>query len=104
MSTWFVNAVRSCLKSGGYASTEHGRESGGTFLVGYHGRLYEVWDDFQVGRPAAGYTAIGCGGDLAIGALYATRDDNPTLRVAVALAAAEQFSAGVRGPFTTMSA
>ena len=30
----FINAVRECLKSGGYASKKNDVESGGTFLVG----------------------------------------------------------------------
>ena len=47
----FVNAVRGCLKAGGYASKEHEVESGGTFLVGYAGHLFTVDSDYQVGIP-----------------------------------------------------
>lgn len=104
MSTWFVDAVRNCLKAGGYARTYDGHESGGTFLVGYRGRLYIIDSDYQVGIPADGYAAVGCGEDLALGALHATRQLKPEKRIEVALEAAERFSGGVRRPFVTVHA
>ncbi|GAA4716378.1 hypothetical protein [Phytohabitans rumicis] len=50
-------------------------------------------------------TAVGCGSDLALGALFATARTrmSPHRRVMVALQAAERFSAGVRGPFLCLS-
>ena len=103
MSTCFVDAVRSCLKTGGYARSSDGRESGGCFLVGYRGRLYVVDSDYQVGLPADGYAAVGCGADIALGALYASRGMDVAERIEVALDAAERFSGGVRGPFVTVT-
>jgi ATP-dependent protease HslVU (ClpYQ) peptidase subunit len=102
MSTTFVDALRECLKTGGWARKEEEQEVGGTFLVGVRGRLYEVHGDYQIAKPADGFAAVGCGDQVALGALYATagRGMRPRARVKLALRAAERFNAGVRGPFT----
>ena len=97
--TGFINAVRDCLKQGGYAHVENNVEEGGNFLVGYRGRLYEVEDDFQVGESLDGIAAIGCGWSYAKGALHATPKLPPRKRLTVALQASERFCAGVRGPY-----
>ena len=44
----FVNDVRECLKIGGFASSEQEREIAGTFLVGISGRLFTVFDNYQI--------------------------------------------------------
>jgi hypothetical protein len=98
MVTDFVDAVRTCLKKGGYATKESEAEVGGTFLVGYAGRLFTIHGDYQVGEGLDGYAACGCGDTIALGSLY-TSKGNPRSRVLTALAAAERFSAGVRAPF-----
>jgi hypothetical protein len=101
MATTFVDAVRETLKTGGWLKKDSEREDGGTFLVGVQGRLFRVGDDFQVGEAVDGYAAVGCGQDIAAGALYATARSRmaPEKRIKLALEAAERFSAGVRGPF-----
>jgi ATP-dependent protease HslVU (ClpYQ) peptidase subunit len=99
MTTVFVDAVRECLKARGFAKCENQVETGGTFLVGYKGQLFHVDDDYQVGIPADGFYAVGCGGDIARGALFATDHLPGDERIRKALAAAERCSAGVRGPF-----
>lgn len=98
MTTEFIDAVRKTLKAGGYAKVESGVERGGCFLVGWRGALYVIDSDFQVGRATHGYAAVGCGGDIAVGALFAARGE-PRGRVKTALEAAAEFSAGVAGPF-----
>lgn len=103
MCTTFIDAVRGCLKTGGYARKEHDAESGGCFLVGYRGNLYLIGSDYQVGRPSPGYDAVGCGGDVALGALFASSGP-PSKRVKTALRAAASHNAGVRGPFKVVSA
>ncbi|MCO5071123.1 MAG: hypothetical protein M9944_07950 [Rhizobiaceae bacterium] len=105
MVTDFINAVRECLQSGGYAEKHNGAERGGVFLVGYSGRLFIVDSDYQVGEAADGFDAVGCGADIARGSLYSSSGD-PLKRLGVALDAAERFSAGVRRPFhyTTLAA
>lgn len=99
MVTTFVDAVRGALKRGGYAKKENEHESGGQFLVGYKGVLYEIGGDYQVALPTHGFAAVGCGDQVAHGSLYSTMGQPPRDRVVRALEAAEQFSAGVRAPF-----
>jgi len=105
MVTTFIDALRACLKAGGWARKDSEREEGGTFLVGVRGKLFAVYDDYQVGKAADGFAAVGCGSQIALGALYATAGTGmkPKKRVEVALHAAERFSAGVRGPFVCMA-
>jgi ATP-dependent protease HslVU (ClpYQ) peptidase subunit len=106
MVTDFVDAVRTCLKTGGFAAKQNEEERGGTFLVGHAGRLFRIDADYQVGEMFAEYDSCGCGESYAKGALYATTtaaDLDPDARVLIALNAAQQMSAGVRGPFTVVS-
>lgn len=104
LATSFVDAVRECLAQGGWRKKSDERESGGTFLVGYRGRVYAVEGDFQVAEPASGFTACGCGQMIALGALHALegRHMSAEAKVRRALEAAEAFSAGVRGPFVVL--
>lgn len=103
MVTTFIDAVRDCLNSKGFAKKEHEQESAGTFLVGYEGRLFCVQDDYQVAIAADGFASCGCGYQVANGALFATQHLRGRDRVLLALEAAERFSAGVRGPFVIES-
>lgn len=104
MVTKFVDAVRFCLTNGGALYSKNGREEGGTFLVGYRGQLFCVEEDMQVGRSVAPFVAIGCGDHLATGAMHALHgyDTSPKKKITAALKAAEQYSAGVRGPFVIL--
>lgn len=100
----FIPGVKSTLRSGGYQVSRDGQDTGGTFLVGYRGQLYMVHNDYQVARLKQPFAAVGCGEDLALGSLYTTRefDLSPRARIEIALEAAAEFSAGVRGPFTVL--
>ena len=95
----FIDAVRECLKKGGYATKKDEVETGGSFLVGYSGRLFHVEASFQVGESCSGFNACGCGDLIALGAMHVTASASPKPRILAALSAAEQLSAGVRGPF-----
>jgi hypothetical protein len=99
MSTTFVDAVRACLKAGGYAKKENEVEAAGEFLVGYEGRLFGVDADYQVEETLSGYNVIGSGRDAALGALYASKGQDPDRRVRIALEAAAAHNIGVRPPF-----
>lgn len=99
MATCFIDAVRDCLKTHGCARKESETEHGGTFLVGYKSRLFAIYDDYQIEDSANGYNAVGCGGEIARGALFASSGISGRERAELALRAAEQHSAGVRGPF-----
>ena len=102
LATTFINSVRSCLKDGGFATTKNGAEEGGTFLLGYRGKLYTVHSDYQVAKPADPFAACGCGDSFASGAMFASEGRPAKERVELALKAAERLSAGVRGPFTIL--
>ncbi|WP_119677390.1 hypothetical protein [Indioceanicola profundi] len=95
----FVEAVRICLREGGFAHRSNDVETGGFFLVGAEGRLFSIQDDYQVSEFNRGYHAIGCGASYALGSLYSTRDLPAGERVRRALETAEHFSGGVRAPF-----
>lgn len=99
----FIDAVRKCLKEGGYASRENEVETGGLFLVGYAGRLFYIDTDYQVGETTHGYAACGCGADIALGSI-GTSSGDPRNRIKKAIEMAERHSAGVRGPFHIVSA
>lgn len=111
MATSFINAVRDCLKAGGWAEKEKEQEKGGTFIVAYRSRIFEVQSDYQVGENAEPYSAVGCGSELALGSLHTSSrlfpsgstmssgDPSPRDRVQLALEAAAAFSAGVHPPF-----
>lgn len=101
MSTDFVDAVRGCLKSGGFAKRENEVEQGGNFLVGYRGQIWSVDSDYQVGTSRFPFDAVGCGDDLCMGSLYSTAEFelDPVVRLGMSLDAAEAFSSGVRSPF-----
>ena len=99
----FTNAVRQCLKDGGWATKNNEQEASGTYLVGFRGRLFEIHNDYQVGRPVDGYAAVGCGDNQALGSLFSTGSRLPEERIRTALAAAERHSAGVRSPFVVLS-
>lgn len=107
MATTFVDAVRTCLKDGGFSKVADNVETGGIFMVGYRQMLFCMYGDYQVEVSANGFNAVGCGGQAALGALCATSLNHPLLpprdRVDLALSVAERLSGGVRRPFMTLS-
>jgi ATP-dependent protease HslVU (ClpYQ) peptidase subunit len=99
MAVDFIDAIRECLKKGGFAKKEKEAEEGGHFLVGFRGRLFWVASDYQVCESEDEYEAVGCGAAYAKGVLFGSSGQEPVARLNQALAAAERHSAGVRGPF-----
>lgn len=78
-------------------------QTGGTFLVGYHGKLYTIERDFQVNCFRDGMIAIGAGAEYALGSLYTTSPkSNMKTRVLKALEAASYFSPYVAGPYALL--
>lgn len=105
MCTHFIDAVRKCLKDGGYTTVKNETEEIGTFLVGYNGRLYEIDDDLQVGESCDNYGSVGCGSSYAKGALNMLHEMfnySPEETIRKALATAGKFSGGVRPPFVIL--
>lgn len=99
----FAESMRTALKDYGYMTVKDSSESGGTFLIGYGGQLYEVDADLQVNQYIDGLASVGCGSSYAMGALHALADLPPEQRVQKALEAAAYFSGGVIPPFTIES-
>jgi hypothetical protein len=75
-------------------------------LVSAGGRLFAVYDDWQVEETAYGFAAVGCGSRPALGALHAIPRIGAQLgareSVEIALRAAEASDTHVRGPFTIL--
>jgi hypothetical protein len=105
MRTTFINAVRHCFAEGGYRKKDNEVESGGTFLVGIRGRLFEINSDFCVTEDTRGYAAIGSSFDLALGAFYVAErmKIDPEEKLILALDAAAAHSALVAPPWTILS-
>lgn len=80
-----------------------GEIAGGTFLVGVRGQLFKVEGDFQVGIARDGWAAVGCGDDLARGAIWASSAAFEHVRLQRALECAAALSAGVCAPFIMLS-
>ena len=99
----FIEEIRKCLKNGGYSQITDNVEKGGTFLVGFKGRLFTIYGDFQVEETIDNFAAIGCGAPYAKAVLWHLRDKILPARkkLLLALKAASYFSAGVRPPFIT---
>jgi len=97
--TVFVPAVMAVLKDHAFATIENNTETGGQFLVGYKGSLFEVGSGFGVTVPPAGMGAVGCGEEFAIGAMAASEGLPPKQRIKNALKIVARYSGGVSGPF-----
>jgi len=95
----FIGAVRAALKSEGYTKVSDNEETGGRFLVGYKGKLWRVDSDFQINRSAAGFSAVGCGKDSALGAMHALPDMPPKKRIRRCLEISAECTSGVCAPF-----
>lgn len=99
MVSVFIPAVKKCFKDGGFLKVKDSQDAGGSFLVGYKGKLYEVDDDYQVGRLADNIAAVGCGSEIAKGAMYGLEHLYPKERIKKALDITVHLNAGVRPPF-----
>jgi hypothetical protein len=74
-----------------------------SFLVGFAGRLFEVWGDFQIAEAAEGFSSVGCARDTALGALFvASKCFGARVSIGAALEAAAALNAGVRSPFVIL--
>lgn len=73
MGSYFIDAVRECLKVGGYSKIDNNIETGGDFLVAYHGVIYDIDSNFSVTHFEKEVAAIGSGDETAIGAFCAFR-------------------------------
>ena len=97
--TLFVDAIRDTLKTSGYEKKEEGEEQGGEFLVGWQGKLYHIYENYQVSEASIGYDAAGMATGIALGVLFATRSLKPEKRIHLALQASTYHCRSVRPPF-----
>lgn len=102
LATTFIDAVRECLKDGGFKKVESEQEEGGQFLVGYKKKLYFVDMDFQVNSSVDGFMAAGSGATYALGNMRGSKGLDSERRVKQALETAAHFSNSVRKPFYTI--
>ncbi len=104
----WIEALRQCLKANGAAHIENSiEETAGLLLVGFQQRLFTIFGDFQVAEYDDPYTAIGCGEEWAMGALYTleykAEDWRASGIVLKAMQAANHFSGGVCPPYHFLS-
>jgi hypothetical protein len=77
MATTFIDSVIECFAQNGFGKrSDNDDYEGGSFLVGYRGKLYNVGDDFQVGRSACGYNAVGCGSEICLQGKGSSKKDS----------------------------
>lgn len=104
MVTEFVPAVVKLFEADGYLKKEHDQKSGGQFLVGVRGELFQINSDFSVlQRVDFDFNAVGSGEGYALGALHAIRNtDNPKRKILAALDAAQSLGVYARKPYTIL--
>jgi len=97
----FSDALIKCFTEKNYAEVKDNQIVGGTFLVGYRGKLYKIYSDFQVAHSVESYNSCGSGDLQALGALRALEPYKLSAveRIKRALATAAHFSAAVAPPF-----
>lgn len=93
-----IPKIRRIFKANGYTHLKDSVESGGNFLVGIGGCLFEVQSDFSVLQGVRKYNAVGSGGEAALGAMFAV-DRSPKITLLVGLKSAAEHQAGVCPPF-----
>ena len=97
----FITAIRKCFKDNEFAKVQNNENQGGDFLVGFEGRLFQIFSDYQVAEPTMPYEACGCGEQYARGAMYVLEAMKLSTerKIRSALEAVTHFSAGVQAPF-----
>lgn len=99
MVSVFIPAVKTIFKEQGFQKSKDSQDQGGAFIVGYRGSLYEIDDDYQVGKLMDNVSSVGCGSHIALGAMYALEHMYPAERIKRALEITTYLNAGVRPPF-----
>lgn len=97
MITEFVDAVKSL-----FTNSDAIFDNNSGFLVGYRGKLYGVYDDYQIEEVVGNYNAMGAGEQYAKGALDTLElfetDLKPEEIVGYSLQTSEKFCPAVLGP------
>lgn len=109
MVTDFIGRVKMTFGNGGFmGKVKEGADAGGSFLVGYKGKIYRVESDFQIATPKLPFSSVGSGYREALGSMLTTHKiqklnlaPDPEIEKAIesALSVAQYFTPFVRGPF-----
>lgn len=98
MTSCFIRDLRTCLKDNGFAIIENNTESGGNFLVGIKGRLFDVSPDYSLNEPHDGHAAAGSGYIHVLDTLYVSDETDPVQRLTEAIETAIHFDPYTGGP------
>lgn len=69
------------LTDRGYNRVNNNEVTGGFFIIGWHGKLYEVECDYQIAQFHTKYAAVGCGEDYAKSCLWTLEQTKSKLSV-----------------------
>jgi hypothetical protein len=100
ISSKLADCLRDLHREKGYLQKTAEREGGNCHvLIGYQGRLFSMWDEFQVVENAEPYMAIGSGMYIALGALATTEGIDPLRRLEMVLEITEHHHPYLNRPF-----
>lgn len=89
------DAIRRCLKEAGILANEDGRiDAGCSAIIGWRGRLCTMDSLLACSPEVRPYTALGSGGDVALGSLFSTEGKTPKSRLETAINAANMWAVG----------
>lgn len=98
----FIPALRQALSNGGLLEKNNEVETGGTCIIGFQGRLFTIYNDFNVSEPRGRYTAIGAGYEYCLAMLdylMQQKEINPEDICITSLGIAANHCTSVRPPF-----
>ena len=103
----FVGAMREHFRAHGFLQEVNSQQQTEDMqiLIGFRGRLFALWQQFQVTESLEGYEAIGAGMYVAAGALYAAQQMKLPVaeQLEMSLMAARAHHPVVRPPFVMMN-
>ncbi len=101
--TQFIPSLGTCLNQYPWEEKKKDAIFTGSFIVGVSGRIFTVYNDYQIEERAGEYTALGCGEQVALGSLYTSEEKSPKDRIRIALEAAAKFNTDVEKPFIILN-
>ena len=93
----FVESIRTGFKDYGFSEVNNNVETGGNFIVGVMGHLFEIYNDYQV-NEVDDFVCCGSGMYYAYGAMEALKDESPVTRIKNSIKIAEKYNPFVRSP------
>lgn len=101
----FLPELIKCFSDNGFLKTISGEISNCYFMCGFNGKIFSIYDDFQVCEPSLNYYAMGHGKDQALGSMFASfeyHDKDYVNILTNALKASSAFDVTVDGPFNIL--